>query len=208
MNLFVFNRTVVCMRERVKFRLCGLNFILYDESMTPHDSHSVLPSFDEMREAVNEYFGFIPCTGQLEATLTQLRRRDLVTLASTESGNSRCLPRSCIQITPSRRTRAPHARARLVVVWMAIVGATARGASRCRRRASSMRRAWIGTFARGTSSRRLLCRSRGRVVSLQSTARVARAGAGYFRRHPLRNPGLFWTKYSCALTSSCTASGV
>ncbi|KAH9023948.1 P-loop containing nucleoside triphosphate hydrolase protein [Lactarius pseudohatsudake] len=41
-----------------------------------------------MREAVNQHFGFVPCTWQLEAALTQLGRRDLVTLAPTGSGKT------------------------------------------------------------------------------------------------------------------------
>jgi superfamily II DNA helicase RecQ len=56
--------------------------------MASHDSPSVLPSLDEMREAVNERFGFTPCTWQLQAALAQLERRDLVTLAPTGSGKT------------------------------------------------------------------------------------------------------------------------
>ncbi|KAI9437122.1 P-loop containing nucleoside triphosphate hydrolase protein [Lactarius psammicola] len=41
-----------------------------------------------MREAVNKCFGFVPCTWQLEAALTQLGQRDLVTLAPTGSGKT------------------------------------------------------------------------------------------------------------------------
>ncbi|KAI9457456.1 P-loop containing nucleoside triphosphate hydrolase protein [Lactarius psammicola] len=41
-----------------------------------------------MREAVNKCFGFVLCTWQLEAALTQLGQRDLVTLAPTGSGKT------------------------------------------------------------------------------------------------------------------------
>jgi superfamily II DNA helicase RecQ len=47
-----------------------------------------LPSLNAMREAVKERFGFFPCTWQLKAALTQLERKDLVTLAPTGSGKT------------------------------------------------------------------------------------------------------------------------
>ena len=56
--------------------------------MASDDPPSVLPSVDEMRGAVNERFGVLPCTWQLEAALTQLRQRDLLTLAPTGSGKT------------------------------------------------------------------------------------------------------------------------
>ena len=39
--------------------------------MASDDPPSVLPTVDDMREAVTERFGLIPCTWQLEAALTQ-----------------------------------------------------------------------------------------------------------------------------------------
>ncbi|KAH9017416.1 hypothetical protein EDB85DRAFT_2076099 [Lactarius pseudohatsudake] len=48
----------------------------------------VLLSLDDMQEAANQHFGFVPCTWQLEAALTQLGQRDLVTLAPTGLGKA------------------------------------------------------------------------------------------------------------------------
>jgi superfamily II DNA helicase RecQ len=45
-------------------------------------------TLEAMRQAVNNRFGFSPCTWQLEAALTQLERRDLITLAPTGSGKT------------------------------------------------------------------------------------------------------------------------
>ena len=56
--------------------------------MVSQTSTPALPSLDEMREAVNKCFGFVPCTWQLKAALTQLGQRDLVTLAPTGSGKT------------------------------------------------------------------------------------------------------------------------
>jgi ATP-dependent helicase YprA (DUF1998 family) len=56
--------------------------------MASHNSVSVTPSLDQMREVVNGRFGFTPCAWQLEAALTQLRQQDLVTLAPTGSGKT------------------------------------------------------------------------------------------------------------------------
>jgi superfamily II DNA helicase RecQ len=56
--------------------------------MALHNSTSDLPSLANVRETVNKRFGFTPCTWQLEAALTQLRRQDLVTLAPTGSGKT------------------------------------------------------------------------------------------------------------------------
>jgi hypothetical protein len=40
--------------------------------MALHGAPSTLLSLDQMREVVNERFGFTPCTWQLEAALAQL----------------------------------------------------------------------------------------------------------------------------------------
>ena len=56
--------------------------------MASDDPPYVLPTVDEMREAVSERFGLIPCTWQLEAALTQLGQRDLLTLAPMGSGKT------------------------------------------------------------------------------------------------------------------------
>ena len=49
---------------------------------------SVLLSVDEMQGTVNKCFGVLPYTWRLEAALTQLRQRDLLTLAPTGSGKT------------------------------------------------------------------------------------------------------------------------
>jgi superfamily II DNA helicase RecQ len=54
--------------------------------MALSDPSDALPSLDEMREAVNARFGCSPCTWQLEAALTQLSGRDLLTLVPMGSG--------------------------------------------------------------------------------------------------------------------------
>jgi len=47
-----------------------------------------LPSLKAMHAAVKDRFGFFPCKWQLEAALTQLEQRDLVTLAPMGSGKT------------------------------------------------------------------------------------------------------------------------
>jgi hypothetical protein len=74
-------------RERVSARSLKLD-VFPPCVMASDDPPSVLPSIDELREAVNERFGVLPCTWQLEAALTQLGQRDQLTLAPTGSGKT------------------------------------------------------------------------------------------------------------------------
>ncbi|KAI9466166.1 P-loop containing nucleoside triphosphate hydrolase protein [Lactarius psammicola] len=58
------------------------------EMMDTQASTGELPSLEAMRAVVKDRFGFFPCKWQLEAALTQLEKRDLVTLAPTGSGKT------------------------------------------------------------------------------------------------------------------------
>ena len=71
-------------RTRRQYTGRGLRFC----AMSLSDPRNALPSLDEMREAVNARFGCRPCTWQLEAALTQLNGRDLLTIAPTGCGKT------------------------------------------------------------------------------------------------------------------------
>ena len=65
-------------------------------SMASLDSTTGLPSLDKM-QAVKECFGFLLCMWQLKAALTQLKKNDLVTLATPGSRKTHILDTTSLQ---------------------------------------------------------------------------------------------------------------